>query len=44
MRVRLKAQCFFFAMSHFDWPFTKRNNRDAFNISQLEAFSTNMGL
>jgi hypothetical protein len=43
MRVRLKALFFFFAMGHFDWPFTKKNC-DAFNIFQIEAFSSNMGL
>jgi hypothetical protein len=32
----------FFAIGHFDWPFTK--NHDAFNIPEIKAFSNNMGL
>jgi hypothetical protein len=29
-------------MGHFDWPFTKKY--DAFNIPDIKAFSSDMGL
>jgi len=39
MWVHPKVQ-FFLTMDHFDQPFTKKKNHEAFNNTQIESFST----